>query len=430
MARDPAPDATRIAICKTSLFGPISGADETLVTYATELHRAGKDVTVVLLYPCSDADPYFRRLRSEGVPIIIIAEHSIMYRTLRAARDAVIHMTFLFAVVSRFPGDARKIWRAALRTLARYHSRRCEACFRQFRFDVLHILTGDNGAGALIRGGHRAGVAILFQELGTPHHLPELNGTYERLARFTPLCTRIAALSPMLASQWKGKLPNAHDPIVLPLLVKSAQPIAIPRRAAPFSVTFGFAARLERGKGPDVLIEAFARLNAVFDGGYLRLAGGGPLSGELRRRSRQLGVEQNCEFAAGYRTEEGRSAFLATVDICVLPTLAEGTPNGIIEAMAMGIPVIASSVGGIPDMITPETGIIVPPGDIDALAEAMRALAEDPARRAEMGRAARRRYEQIYSPEAMLPTLLRTYREVIVAGARNTDAAFETLAPS
>ena len=100
------------------------------------------------------------------------------------------------------------------------------------------------------------------------------------------------------------------------------------------------------------------------------------------------------------------------IDVFFLPSLAEGTPNGIIEAMAHGVPVVATNVGGIPDTVSPEMSILVAPGDVAALADAMLALARDPARRAAMGRAARQRYEQMFSPAAVLPQLIERYRKL------------------
>jgi hypothetical protein len=80
--------------------------------------------------------------------------------------------------------------------------------------------------------------------------------------------------------------------------------------------------------------------------------------------------------------------------------------------MACGLPVIASAIGGVTDMITPETGLIVPAGDPKALAEAMSLLAGDPALCERMGRAARRRYEELFSPSSVLPLVLDTYRRL------------------
>jgi glycosyltransferase involved in cell wall biosynthesis len=83
------------------------------------------------------------------------------------------------------------------------------------------------------------------------------------------------------------------------------------------------------------------------------------------------------------------------------------------EAMAHDLPVISTTVGGIPDVVTEETGILVPPKDPEALAGAMLRLATDPGLRARMGEAAKSRYEELFSPDSDLPVVMNRYRCVI-----------------
>jgi glycosyltransferase involved in cell wall biosynthesis len=103
---------------------------------------------------------------------------------------------------------------------------------------------------------------------------------------------------------------------------------------------------------------------------------------------------------------------MQSLDLFVLPSFAEGTPNSVIEAMAAGLPVVATRVGGLPDLVTDQTGILVDPGDAKALARALAQLANDRALRERMGHAARRRYELLFSSQAVMPSLIRTYRQI------------------
>ena len=105
------------------------------------------------------------------------------------------------------------------------------------------------------------------------------------------------------------------------------------------------------------------------------------------------------------------------IDGFVLPSLTEGTPNAVVEAMAHGRPVIAAEVGGVPDLVTEDVGILFPPGDTGALGAAMARLASDAGLRARMGQAARERYEQLFTSRAVLPLLVDFYRR---AAARPT----------
>src|SRR6185312_8397002 len=90
----------------------------------------------------------------------------------------------------------------------------------------------------------------------------------------------------------------------------------------------------------------------------------------------------------------------------------EGTSKSVIEAMAHGLPIITTSVGGSPDLLTPDAGILVPPGDSAALADAMQRLASDPSLRKRMGQAARERYLKLFAPDAVLSMLVSTYSRV------------------
>jgi glycosyltransferase involved in cell wall biosynthesis len=111
------------------------------------------------------------------------------------------------------------------------------------------------------------------------------------------------------------------------------------------------------------------------------------------------------------------------LDIFALPSLTEGTPNTIVEAMSHGVPTIASAVGGIPDLINAETGILFPPGDEQALGDAMARLAKDAGLRKKMGRAAREKYELMFAPNVVLPLLLDFYQRVIEGHSAGNNSA-------
>ena len=270
-------------------------------------------------------------------------------------------------------------------------------------------MTPDPGAAVMIRAGAAAGIPVLYQELGTPHHLPELETPYRSFSRVLPLCSQLAALSPRLAQQWEDKLVPSNPISVLPLLVEDGVYVDGPDSSLPATVTFGFAARLEKGKGPLVLLDAFARVRSELSNTSLRIAGIGPEEQAVRARVEALRLLDACELRGAYKTPQEKNNFMQRVDVFVLPTLAEGTPNSIIEAMAHGLPVIASAVGGVPDLVTRESGILVPPGDPKALASAMMLLASDHQLRSRMGREARARYEKLFSPEVVVPMLMDTY---------------------
>lgn len=411
----------RIALCKSILAGPVSGADEIIVNYATHLHAAGHEVTVVLLYPPAPTDQFYKRLRGAGVEVRCVVETSALYATLRTVRDLFFSLFFFVYFVPRSFDRLRKLWQIVHRMASRLYVRRCRLFFARQRPTLLHVFTPDAGALLMIRAGHELGIPVLYHEMGTPHYMPALDVYYKELAKVLPLCDEFAALSPLLAEQWAERFPFLGSVSVLPLLMDDCDGLVRTPdpRTRPAETVFGFAARIEEGKGPLTLVGALAELNQGAAPALVRMAGTGPQLQEVKARVRALNLSDACEFVGFYTDSMGRSAFMRGLDVFVLPSLAEGTPNSVIEAMAHGLPVIASEVGGIPDLLTPETGILVPPGDAAALAEAMRRLASDPHLRSAMGRAARERYLKLSSPDAVLPLLQSTYLRL--AGARVTQ---------
>ncbi len=150
-------------------------------------------------------------------------------------------------------------------------------------------------------------------------------------------------------------------------------------------------ARLVEIKGLQHLIAAVAQAPAdVRSRIRLRLCGTGPYESELRRRAREAGLEAQVDFA-GLVPYERIPEELRGADVFALPSLQEGLPLSLLEAMASGLPVVASAVGGIPAVVRDgANGCLAPAGDAAALGAALVRLAGDPARRARLGEAARR----------------------------------------
>lgn len=412
----------KIALCKSHFLGPVSGADEILVTYAIRLHQAGHDVRVVLLHKPSENDPYYNRLQRSGVAVSYIIQRSFAFMILRSLRQVISSFFLIFLLIPRSEQRLRKIWQVMMDLISRVHYNNCRAYFSATRYDLLHVFTPDTGASLMIRAGHKVGLPVLYHEMGTPHHLPVLNQYYRRLEKVLPLCSEVAALSPCLANQWSARFPFLPSVSVLPLIAEDCETLTLPpihRGRYKEETIFGYAARIEAGKGPLVLVDALAQLLQSRREAFVRVAGTGPAMPAVKARVRELGLGDSWEFVGSYEGPLGCSAFMRTLDVFVLPSFAEGTSKSVIEAMAHGIPIITTTVGGLPDLLSPNAGILVPPGDSKALAEAMQRLASDSELRARMGRAARKRYLELFAPDAVLPMLVDTYTRVI--GVRAHD---------
>jgi glycosyltransferase involved in cell wall biosynthesis len=401
----------KIALCKSHFFGPVSGADEILVSYAISLHNAGHDVDVVVLYKPTENDRFNRRLRQAGVPIVSVINRSIAFTILRSLRGLLSSFLLFFLLVPRTERGLRKIWQILIDLISRVHYKTCRAYFAHSHYDLLHVFTPDTGATLIIRAGKEAGIPVLYHEMGTPHYLPPLEPYYTRLEKVLPLCSEVAALSPTLARQWSERFRFLPSVSVLPLITDDSNMLRMPAQLnGKHETIFGFAARIETGKGPFVLADAVAQLRR--DDILVRLAGTGPAVPEVKARVRELRLNGSWEFVGSYDGAVGCSAFMRTLDVFVLPSFAEGTSKSVIEAMAHGLPIITTNVGGSPDLLTAESGILVPPGDSAALARAMQRLASDPALRKRMGQAARERYLKLFAPHAVLSMLVDTYARV------------------
>jgi glycosyltransferase involved in cell wall biosynthesis/peptidoglycan/xylan/chitin deacetylase (PgdA/CDA1 family) len=166
-----------------------------------------------------------------------------------------------------------------------------------------------------------------------------------------------------------------------------------PRRIA-------MVACLREEKRIDVLIAAAPRILERHPDAEFLIVGDGPCRDQLAALARATAVFDRFQFL-GHRDDVPE--VLAQADLLVLPSQSEAFPNAIIEAMAAGLPVVATDVGGIPELVAEgHTGRLVPPGDADALAGALLDVLDQPERAAEFGRAGRRRIEQTYSFDRMV----------------------------
>jgi glycosyltransferase involved in cell wall biosynthesis len=179
----------------------------------------------------------------------------------------------------------------------------------------------------------------------------------------------------------------------------------------PFTV--GWIGRMTGIKRTDDVLLAFKSLRERGIDARLCLVGDGPDRDQVERRAHELGVMKETLFL-GY--QEQVSSFFSAFDVFILPSANEGTPVTAIEALAAGKPVVATRVGGIPDVVRDgEDGFLVAPGDVEALAERLAQLATDPQLRERMGEAARARVRERYSVERLVDDVDRLYRSLLEA---------------
>jgi glycosyltransferase involved in cell wall biosynthesis len=171
-------------------------------------------------------------------------------------------------------------------------------------------------------------------------------------------------------------------------------------------------ARLAAPKRPDLLVRALASLRATSDDAHLVIVGDGPEREELRALADQLGLHDAVQFLG---TRSDVPEILSTASCVALVSDYEGAPYALLEGMASGAPVVATSVGGVPEMLEDgRTGILVSPGDVESLTTALRRMLADPEAAAAMGAKAREAVARDYSREQMT---LRLVDEYVAAAA-------------
>jgi glycosyltransferase involved in cell wall biosynthesis len=171
--------------------------------------------------------------------------------------------------------------------------------------------------------------------------------------------------------------------------------------------------RLVWAKGYEDLIEAMRLLAAECSNLYCLVLGDGELRADLESTIQERGLHQRV-ILAGYQPRETVLSALKVSDIFVMPSRQEGTPIALLEAAALGVPILATSCGGIPEMVTDgQQALLVQPGDTQALAKALLRLVEDEHLRRELSQSAQMHVSQKFSLEAQVRASSDVYRRAL-----------------
>jgi glycosyltransferase involved in cell wall biosynthesis len=364
----------------------MGGAERVVAAYAPELRRLGFDVRVVALQE-RDGDPLAAALREAGIEVRLVRVDRLarldqaagVFRALARLKPDLIHAHLQFSgILGPLIGGALGVpVVATLHTLE--HSD--PSWTGKARFWLMHRLLA----------GRAARVVCL-----TP--------TAAALARSTAL--KRATLEVMA---------NGID--LTPYVPRSAETRARLRaefgipRAAPLIVV---VAVLRPLKGVDRLIAAMESIRTDHPAARLLVVGDGEARPALVEQVRTAGLEDAVVFAG---RRDDIPEVLAAADVFVLPTLFDALPTVIMEAMAARLPVVASATGGIPDMVVDGVeGLLVPPGDVGALARAVSRLLADRELARALGTAARGRAERCFSLTGQAARQAELYDHLIAAG--------------
>jgi glycosyltransferase involved in cell wall biosynthesis len=283
---------------------------------------------------------------------------------------------------------------------ARYllHARRIKQLIHSLQPDLVHALhLTSYGFLAALSGARPLVISVWGTDI---LEAPGLTPFHRWLTRYAlARADVITATGLHLATETTRYTPQDTPVTVVPYGVdlEAFQP-APSRDGGERPIIIGATSRLSPEKGVRFLIDAFAAVRQRFgEGVHLRLAGDGPERSRLEARVKQLGLEGAVKFH-GWLEHNDLPAFLQGLDIFALPSVYEGFGVSAAEASAAGLPVVASSVHGIPDVVRDgATGFLTPPRNPQAIANACIRLVEDAGLRQRLGAAGRDYIAQHYS---------------------------------
>ncbi|MGE5572174.1 MAG: glycosyltransferase family 4 protein [Bacteroidota bacterium] len=362
----------RLSVLYELPYASLGGTEKHVLTLISSLRR---EVTPCLLAPQGNALPLFRDL---GVP----------YRTI------------LPLILAPGLGRALQAHRSAFREI-----------LMEFRPTLIHVHAGiENAVAAHLEA---PGIPTVFTIHGYPDAASYIvSGFLANRIVDEVICVSEAERRAAQSHGFrKDRLTVIHNGIVAPHgageVDESRRRWGIPSEA----IVIGTVSRLERGKGTAYLVSALAHIRRDCPNVVLLVTGDGRRRQDLAQLAIDLGVGDRVVFTGALPDP---TAALEIIDVFALPSLREALGMAILEAMAHAKPVVATTVGGIPEAVVHgETGLLVPPKDDAALASALLVLARNPARRQEMGARGRARFEALFTADLMARRTLEVYRRVL-----------------
>jgi len=225
----------------------------------------------------------------------------------------------------------------------------------------------------LISPAKKAGMKIIYYETG----LPTRDRWWDPLVANIPWIDQVLAVSNASLKQFRSRFHyQGPGAVFFPLI--DPPPETNSKRKCNSELHIVYFGRIYWQKGVHDLLTAFSNLLETFPASQLTFIGEGPDKKKLQKKAYEWNIASQTHFV-DFQTRELLFERLEKYDLFCLPSLSEGTPCSILEAMSIGLPIIASDVGGIPEIIENQiSGILVPPNNPKSLAEAFSLLAEKP----------------------------------------------------
>ena len=275
------------------------------------------------------------------------------------------------------------------------------------RIDVLHT----HHLGPFLYGAS----AALFSRARLVHteHSHEFYDTWRRrwIGASMSKVARVVAVTPEIAEfrrQFPGDCRVIRNGVTIPNDDPSLRVVGRSLLGAgPETFVVGCVARLAAEKDHETLLTAFGRLLERVPDSLLACAGDGPLRDELEKSAGARGLESRVRWLGAL---DDMSIFYPAIDANVLSSIREGLPLSLLEAMSYRRPVIATDVGGVPELLGGSAGLLVPPGDPAALADSLTSIATNASLGLSLGQAARARVSEGYGIDQMVKEYVDLYR--------------------
>ncbi|MCS7208501.1 MAG: glycosyltransferase [Fimbriimonadales bacterium] len=305
-------------------------------------------------------------------------------------------------------------------TLAWLHNRMFNALFKQFRPQIVHTHLSGIRYALPLAIKHRTPVRV-----HTLHNLAEkeIGERANRLVRILAFRYRIGGFIPVAIAQEVARTVEAvygykNPPVILNgIPVEEYTPNPSQRMelrcecgVEPNATVIVHIGRFMEQKNHPLLLQAFSRLRRD-QPVYLWLVGGGELLEPMQQLARELGIAERVRFW-GVRSDV--PALLSAADIFTLPSRYEGNPLSVMEAMAAGLPVVATAVGGVPELVEEGvSGFLTPNEDVEALTAALQRLVDNVELRRQMGEAALKRVREKFDIRHTVRAYEALYEEIL-----------------
>ena len=399
-----------------SILTVFGGAEHAAVGLACALRERGHAVSFLTRPPLSREHPYFAALARAGVDVRLfphVQDSRPLLALCAVARPLLLPLYLLYRrkpLREAWSSVGSILWTLRASAERRLLWRRLRRLRRPGLPAIAHVFGPEGLTPWVAAWGREEGVPVVYTETAEADTKAvatfSLRWTIEAINEI-PL---VVCCGPRIARNVRENYGYRGEIAEIPFLVEDPEP-GPGRARSGAAVVVGIVGRLVEHKGHRDLLWAVARLREAGHAVELVVAGDGPLRRELQALAADLGLAASVRFTGRF---ERIGDVMDAIDVLALPSSSEAQPLAISEAMAYGKPVVASDFGGIPDMVEDRaSGLLVAPGDREALLQALRRLVTDADLRESMGQRGRTLYLASRSSSTVLEKMTRAYESLL-----------------